>query len=144
MLKEKTQLLTALKFLSRKTPMVEFLSELPSTIDQDHCRLIDYCQAERRVCPQPMDWRYFSKLAESRFRAKAHRLLPEEREMILQEGQEFREIKIGWGSTDDEKMERLNEQLRFLSKYDFTFEFAESYLRGLMPEQWHYKDRYLE
>ena len=47
-------------------------------------------------------------------------------------------------ATDNEKIERLIEQLRFLSKYDFTFEFAESYLRGLMPEQWHYKDRYLE
>ena len=125
--------------------MVEFLSELPSTIDQDRFqRLIDYCQAERRICPLPGGWRDLWKLAESRFRAKAHRLLPDEREMMLQEGQEFREIKSGLGSTDDETMERLIEQLRFLSKYDFTFEFAESYLRGLMPEQWHYKDRYIE
>ena len=109
-------------------------------IDEERVqRVIRYVADENRVCPAIRYWHKLAMGVDARIKAK-FRDNAEKRELVLKGWWEVKPlIHSGWEAPDWEKAERLVKQIKFVSEYDFLFDFTEAHLLGLMPEQWHYK-----
>jgi len=83
--------------------------------------LINYCQNDKRICPNPTEWMKIGKILKIK---AGHPCTP----LILN----------GWVfSSDFEKRNRLTDQIEYASNDPEIYEELKNYILSLTDDQWH-------